>query len=158
MKLQDLVHEKTILPDLQAGDRNTAIIELLDAFVSSGQLDTVVRDTCFDLIRKREQRGSTAFGHGVAVPHAKHSSIDTRLAAIGISHTGVEFNALNKEPVFIIFLLLSPEDRPEEHLDAMEAIFGQLSQQTFRSFLRQATSVEDVVTLLKESDTQTPAS
>ena len=49
-------------------------------------------------------------------------------------------------------LLLSPEDKPEDHLDAMEAIFGNLSQETFRRFLRQADSVEDVLTLLEEAD------
>jgi mannitol/fructose-specific phosphotransferase system IIA component (Ntr-type) len=54
--------------------------------------------------------------------------------------------------VYSIFLLLSPEEKPEAHLDAMEALFGNLSQETFRRFLRQARTVEDVVTLLEESD------
>ena len=70
-----------------------------------------------------------------------------------MSQAGVNFNALDRQPVFSILLLLSPEDQPEEHLDAMEAIFGNLSQETFRRFLRQARSVEDVVALLEEADT-----
>ncbi|MHC4093273.1 MAG: PTS sugar transporter subunit IIA, partial [Planctomycetota bacterium] len=72
--------------------------------------------------------------------------------AVAISQAGVDFNALDRQPVYSILLLLSPEDQPEEHLDAMEAIFGNLSQETFRSFLRQAKSVEDVLTLLEEAD------
>ena len=51
---------------------------------------------------------------------------------------------------------MSPEDQPEEHLDAMEAIFGNLSQETFRRFLRQAGSVKDILTLLAEADTNAP--
>ena len=74
------------------------------------------------------------------------------VVAIGISPSGVEFNALDKQPVYSIFLLLSPEDKPEEHLDAMEAIFGNLSHETFRRFLRQAETVDDVLTLLQEAD------
>ena len=65
---------------------------------------------------------------------------------------GVEFNALDKQPVYSIFLLLSPEERPEDHLDAMEAIFGNLSHETFRRFLRQANTKDDVLTLLAEAD------
>ena len=76
--------------------------------------------------------------------------------AIGISPGGVEFNALDQRSVYSIFLLLSPEDQPEDHLDAMEAIFGNLSQETFRRFLRQATTTSDVVTLLEEADAKSP--
>ena len=75
---------------------------------------------------------------------------------VGISHTGVEFNALDKQPVYAIFLLLSPEDQPEEHLDAMEAVFGSLSQETFRRFLRQAKTVDEIMTLLQEADAKAP--
>jgi mannitol/fructose-specific phosphotransferase system IIA component (Ntr-type) len=75
-------------------------------------------------------------------------------AAIGLSPTGVDFNALDKQPVFSIFLLLSPEDRPEDHLQAMEVIFKNLSKETFRRFLRQATTTEEVLTLLEEADGQ----
>ena len=78
--------------------------------------------------------------------------------AIAVSKSGVDFNALDRQPVHSIFLLLSPEDRPEEHLDAMEAIFGNLSRDQFRRFLRQAQTVDDVVTLLEEADAkQAPA-
>ena len=76
--------------------------------------------------------------------------------ALASSRTGVDFNALDKQPVYSILLLLSPEDQPEEHLDAMEAIFGNLSLDTFRRFLRQATTVEEVVALLEEADARTP--
>lgn len=152
MKLQDIVVEKGIIPSLNATERNEAITEIIDAIVEAGTVSPDRRDEFIKAIIKRENRGSTGFGHGVAVPHIKHTSIETMSIAIGVSHHGVGFNALDGQPVFAIFLLLSPEDRPEEHLNAMEAIFGNLSQETFRRFLRQATTVQDVLTLLEEAD------
>jgi mannitol/fructose-specific phosphotransferase system IIA component (Ntr-type) len=71
---------------------------------------------------------------------------------IAISRAGVDFNALDRQPVHAIFLLLSPEDQPEEHLDAMEAIFGNLSQETFRRFLKQARTIDEIIALLEEAD------
>ena len=155
MKLTEMVVEEAILPDLQADDRDAAISELMDALVAGGAVKPEQRDEFCKAIIKRERRGSTGFGHGVAVPHVKHSDIDRMVITVGVSHEGIDFNALDNQPVYSIFLLLSPEDRPEDHLDAMEAIFGNLSQETFRRFLRQATTTKDVLTLLEEADAKT---
>jgi len=152
MKLLDIVVPNAILPDLGSSQRDDAIAEMIDALVAAGALSPGLKDEFIKAIIKREKRGSTGFGHGVAVPHVKHAAISKMAVAIGISRSGIEFNALDKQPVYSVFLLLSPEDKPEDHLDAMEAIFGNLSQETFRRFLRQASTVEDVVTLLEEAD------
>ncbi len=156
MKLLDIVVKDAIIPTLIATGRDAAITEIIDALVTTGALSPELRDEFVKAVIKREKRGSTGFGHGVAVPHVKHSAINKMAIAIGISPTGVEFNALDQQPVYSIFLLLSPEDQPEDHLDAMEAIFGNLSQETFRRFLRQATTTTHVVTLLEEADAKTP--
>ena len=71
-----------------------------------------------------------------------------------MSQTGVDFNALDKNPVYSIVLLLSPKGKPDEHLQAMETVFSNLQKDMFRRFLRQATSVEDVLGLLEEADSQ----
>ena len=155
MKLLDIIVPNAILPDLASTQRDDAIAEIVDALVAAGALSPELKDEVIKAIIKREKRGSTGFGHGVAVPHVKHPAISKMAVAIGISRGGIEFNALDKQPVYSIFLLLSPEDRPEDHLDAMEAIFGNLSQETFRRFLKQATTVEDVMTLLEEADART---
>jgi PTS system fructose-specific IIA component/PTS system nitrogen regulatory IIA component len=155
MKLTDIVVSEAIIPDLAAGSRDDAIAEIVDALVAAGALSPELKDEFVKAIIKREKRGSTGFGHGVAVPHVKHTAISNMAVAVGISRAGIDFNALDKQPVYSIFLLLSPEDKPEDHLDAMEAIFGNLSQDTFRRFLRQAASVEDVMMLLEEADAKT---
>ncbi len=155
MKLLDIIIKDAIAPNLEATKRDDAIRELIDAVVEAGALSPELRDEFVKAVIRREKRGSTGFGHGVAVPHVKHSAISSMTVAIGISQQGVDFNALDQSPVYAIILLLSPEDHPEDHLDAMELIFGNLQQDTFRRFLRQATTVEHVVTLLEEADAKT---
>lgn len=154
MKLTQLVTPGAIAPRLQSGERDAVIAELLDLLVSSGAAPARSRDELLRSIMERERRGSTGFGRGVAVPHVKHKSVKKMTAAIGLSDRGVEFNALDKQPVYSVFLLLSPDDRPEEHLQAMEVIFKNLSKDSFRRFLRQAATAEDVRTLLEEADNQ----
>ncbi|MHC5114917.1 MAG: PTS sugar transporter subunit IIA [Planctomycetota bacterium] len=152
MKLRDIVIEEAIIPDLGATERDAAIAEIMEALVAANAVSPELGDEFSKAIIRREKRGSTGFGHGVAVPHVKHTAITQMVVAVAVSQKGVEFNALDKQPVYSIFLLLSPEDKPEDHLDAMEAIFGNLSHETFRRFLRQATTTEDVLTLLEEAD------
>ncbi|MFG0286197.1 MAG: PTS sugar transporter subunit IIA [Phycisphaerales bacterium JB039] len=154
MKLKEIVAEKAILPDLQATERDEVITELIGALVDAGAADAAIRDELIAKVLQREAAGSTGFGRGVAVPHVKHADATQMAAAIGVSRKGIDFNSLDKQPVYSVVLLVSPLDRPEEHLQAMEVIFKNLSKDTFRRFLRQAETVEDVLTLLDEADNQ----
>lgn len=155
MKLQDIVVDDAIIIGLKATERDDAIAEMVDALIECGTVKKSHRKAFIEAILHRESRGSTGFGRGVAVPHVKHKNVKTMTVAVATSETGVEFNALDGEPVQSIFLLLSPEDKPEDHLDAMEAIFTSLQQDTFRRFLTQAKEVDDIRTLLKEADART---
>ncbi|RMD65822.1 MAG: PTS sugar transporter subunit IIA [Planctomycetota bacterium] len=152
MRLTQIVEVDAIVPTLQATTRDEVVAELIDALVAAGAVDASLRQELVDKVLEREKRGSTGFGKGVAVPHVKHERIPCIRAAVGLSPTGVDFNALDKQPVYSIFLLLSPADKPEEHLRAMEIIFKNLSNELFRRFLRQATTVEEVRSLLEEAD------
>jgi mannitol/fructose-specific phosphotransferase system IIA component (Ntr-type) len=154
MKLSDIVAEGAIVAQLRSSERDAVITELVDALVSSGAAGANLRDELVTRVLDREKRGSTGFGRGVAVPHVKHKSVTKMRLAIGLSHRGVDFNALDKQPVYSVFMLLSPEDQPEEHLKAMEVVFKHLSKDTFRRFLRQSNTVEDVKSLLEEADSQ----
>ncbi|MEL7482916.1 MAG: PTS sugar transporter subunit IIA [Planctomycetota bacterium] len=155
MKLSELVPEAAISTALTSTQRDDVIAEMVDLLIASGAAEASSRDDLIKRVLDREQKGSTGFGRGVAVPHVKHTGVEKMIAAIGLSPTGVDFNALDRQPVYSVFLLLSPEDRPEEHLQAMEAIFKQLSKEIFRRFLRQAGTVEEVRTLLNDADNQT---
>ncbi len=154
MKLQDIVCEQAISANLEHDERDGVIGELVDALIGAGRLQAADRETVIEALLGRERRGSTGFGKGVAVPHVKHDCISEMVAAIGTSDRGIDFNSLDKEPVYTAFLLLSPADHPEEHLQAMETIFKNLGQERFRQFLRQAGSVEEVWTVLVDADEQ----
>jgi mannitol/fructose-specific phosphotransferase system IIA component (Ntr-type) len=154
MKLREFVMAKALIPQLAGTDRDSAIRELVDALIGAGTAPASVREDLVKLIIDREKKGSTGFGKGVAVPHVKHTKIKKMAAAIGISQKGIDFHALDKSPVYTVVLLLSPQDKPDEHLQAMECIFSNLQKDTFRRFLRQAGTVKEVADLLEEADAQ----
>ena len=103
-------------------------------------------------ILKREELGSTGIGRGVAVPHTKHPSVDRLVGNVAISGGGVDFDSLDGEKVHLFFLLISPPDRPGDHLRALENISRQLRDDTFCRFLKQSKTVEDIQQLLDEAD------
>ncbi|MEM7754375.1 MAG: PTS sugar transporter subunit IIA [Planctomycetota bacterium] len=154
MKLREIVVEGAVVPSLASSERDEVIAELVDKLIESGAAPAEIREELLRSVLEREKKGSTGFGRGVAVPHVKHPRVERMAAGVGLSPGGIDFAALDKQPVYSVFLLLSPEDRPEDHLQAMEVIFKNLSKETFRRFLRQASSVDEVMTLLEDADNQ----
>ena len=86
------------------------------------------------------------------MPHIKHESVTDIIGTIGVSSEGIDFNSLDKAPVFSVLLLLSPPNNPDRHLEAMEKLFSHLQRDMFRKFLRQAENREEIVDLLAEAD------
>jgi mannitol/fructose-specific phosphotransferase system IIA component (Ntr-type) len=154
MKLTEIVAREAIVVPLKSTDRDEVVAELIDAVATTLNATPELRNDLLARVLLREKKGSTGFGKGVAVPHVKHPQVKRMRAALGVSPRGVDFNALDKQPVFSVMLLLSPENQPEEHLQAMEVIFKNVSKETFRRFLRQATGPDDVWALLEEADAQ----
>lgn len=152
MKLNDFVVTDAIVPVLQATSRDDAIAEMVDALIQSKAIAKGLRDEVIKLVLDREKHGSTGFGKGVAVPHVKHDKIKKVTAAVAVSQSGVDFNALDREPVYCLFLLASPKDKPDEHLQAMENLFNHLQNEMFRKFLRQADSKQAIMDVLAEAD------
>lgn len=152
MKMLDIVAREAVVARVESTTRDGVIQELVGALIAAGRADEAMRSDLIAKVLDRERRGSTGFGKGVAVPHVKHPEVERMAAAVGISETGVDFDALDKQPVYSFILLLSPLERPDEHLQAMEVIFKNLNQDSFRRFLRQAGSVDDVMTLLEDAD------
>jgi mannitol/fructose-specific phosphotransferase system IIA component (Ntr-type) len=152
MKLREFVVADAVLPDLSATDRDGAIREMVAALASAGALAESAVDEVVKAVIKREMNGSTGFGKGVAVPHVKHASIKRMVAAVGRSAAGVDFNALDHQPVYSVVLLLSSDKEPQQHLAAMNIIFSNLQKDMFRKFLRQSTTREQILDLLDEAD------
>jgi len=152
MKLKDFIVYDAIQPELRATDRDAAIRELVSALSSAGAIAPDAVDDVVAALVKREQNGSTGFGKGVAVPHAKHPKVSRMVGVLGRSVNGIDFAALDHQPVYSIVLLLSPENQPQQHLHAMNIVFSNLQKDMFRRFLRGSTTREAIIDLLDEAD------
>ena len=152
MKLCDFVCTDAIISDMKSTSRDGVLRELVQALADAKRIPAESVEPLVKQLLKREQHGSTGFGKGVAVPHVKEQSITEMVATVGRSSRGIDFGALDQQAVYSIFLLLSPPDDPDRHLQAMECIFRHLQQDTFRRFLRQSDSREAIVDLLHEVD------
>jgi mannitol/fructose-specific phosphotransferase system IIA component (Ntr-type) len=152
MKLKEFIVPGAIVPELKAADRDGVIRELVEGLAAAGAVPTESVDEFVAALIKREQNGSTGFGKGVAVPHVKHAKVTKMAGAVGRSVNGVDFAALDHQPVYSVFLLLSPDDAPQQHLQAMNIVFSNLQKDTFRRFLRQAATRDGILELLDEAD------
>lgn len=152
MKFADFVSTEAIRVDLNANSKEGVIAEMVSALVATGQITEDDMQGINEAILKREELGSTGIGRGVAVPHTKHPSVARLVGTVGVSGHGVDFNSLDGEKVHLLFLLISPPDRPSDHLRALENISRQLRDDTFCKFLKQAKTAEDLQQLLEEAD------
>ena len=152
MKFSDFICKDAIRTQLEADEKEAVIRAMAKSLVDAKQINAKDFDSIVEAILKREELGSTGIGRGVAVPHTKHASIDHLMGTVAVSEEGVDFDSLDGEKVHLLFLLVSPPDRPGDHLRALENISRQLRDDTFCRFLKQAKTPADVWQLLEEAD------
>lgn len=152
MKFSDFVCPAAIRADLQAETKEEVIRQMTAALLESEQIAEDQYESIVKAIMNREELGSTGIGRGVAVPHTKHASVDRLIGAAAVSPEGVDFQSLDGENVYLFFLLISPPDRPGDHLRALESITRQLRDDTFCRFLKQSSTAEEIWQLLEECD------
>ena len=152
MKLSDIMVTDAIIPELKAQTRDEAISELIEALAASGAIAKKSIPEVTKAVLAREAQATTGIGKGVALPHAKLKGIKKPVGTIGRSGEGLDFSALDAKPVYSVILLLSSPDNPDEHLQAMEAIFKHVQRDMFRKFLRQSETRESIVELIQEAD------
>lgn len=152
MKFVDFVSRDAIRTNLDVDDKEQVIRAMVSALLESGKISDDQHESIVEAVLKREELGSTGIGRGVAVPHTKHPSVDELVGTVAVSEDGVDFNSLDGEKVHLLFLLISPPDRPGDHLRALENISRQLRDDTFCRFLKQSKTPQDVWQLLEEAD------
>jgi mannitol/fructose-specific phosphotransferase system IIA component (Ntr-type) len=152
MKFADFVSREAIRAEITADDKEGVIREMVLALLEANKVPQSEYESIVKAIMKREELGSTGIGRGVAVPHTKHPSIDRLVGTVAVSGEGVDFDSLDGEKVHLFFLLISPPDRPGDHLRALENVSRQLRDETFCKYLKQAKSAEDIIQLLEEAD------
>jgi nitrogen PTS system EIIA component len=141
-----------IIPSLDATTKEAVIRGMVESLRDAGQFKGADVEDVVRAILKRELLGSTGIGRGVAIPHTKHQSVDRLVGTLAVSRQGVAFESLDGEPVFIFVLLISPQDRPGDHLRALENVSRCLRDDAFVRALRAATTKEEICRLLDRLD------
>lgn len=154
MKIVEFLNEKAIVANMKAVNKEAAIRELVDALAKAEGLKS--KDELVKVLVNRETLGSTGIGQGVGIPHAKTDAVKRLVAAFGLCHQGVDFDALDGEPVYIFFLLVAPEDSAGPHLKALARISRLLKDKFFRESLKQLTDEKSILRLIREEDAKKP--
>lgn len=152
MKLLDFLQPAATVYEMTNGDMEGALEELVDSLVASNAIEASKKAEILDALLKREELGSTGIGMSVAIPHTKHDAVAKLVGVVGRSSRGVEFKALDGEPVHVFIMILSPPDQPAEHLKALEQISSLIRHEHFCNFMRNSRSLEELNDILKEAD------
>ena len=120
MRLRDLLDETTVRIGLESDDKEECFEEMIDILVRAGRISD--RAGALKAIQDREAQATTGIGKGVAIPHGKHASLTKFAAALGISHNGIEFDAMDGEPVHMVMLLLANSDQPGLHVRVLAEV------------------------------------
>ncbi|MBY6265656.1 PTS IIA-like nitrogen-regulatory protein PtsN [Azospirillum sp. 412522] len=150
----DLISPHAILPNLKAGNKKQALQEMArKASELTGQHERAI----FDVLLERERLGTTGVGHGIAIPHGKLSSLDRVHGVFARVERPIDFDAIDEQPVDLIFLLLAPEQAGADHLKALARVSRLLRDQSMCEKLRGAQSGDAMYALLTTQHEPTPS-
>ncbi len=150
MWIGDFLDKKAIKVGLKSGTKEEVLEELTDLLEKTGKLTD--RENFLQVIREREELGSTGIGYNIAIPHARSSSIKSLTGALGISKEGIDFNALDKEPVYLFFLLAAPQNASGDYLKALATISRFLRRRKVRDALMKAEKLEDIQKIIESEE------
>ncbi|MBL8899498.1 MAG: PTS sugar transporter subunit IIA [Planctomycetes bacterium] len=150
MRFQDLLAPENVVLDLAAAERGSIFEELADRLISSGRIPGSERSAVLAALAARETLGTTGVGRGVAIPHAKVPGVKGLHLAVGIHRGGIDFRAIDGEPVHAVVLIVRAEKQDDLHLRVLKKISQAGRHRDCRSFLLQAKSALEVIDLLEE--------
>lgn len=150
MTLADILRKEQIVADLQASNRWEAIDELLDLLVHCGKIKPENREAITAVVRKRENSMSTGIGFGIGIPHASTDLIPEVIGAFGRSPKGINFDALDNQPVKLVMLFLVPQGQFQKHLHTLANIAKMLHSKDFRAALEAAPDADAMFKTITE--------
>jgi nitrogen PTS system EIIA component len=152
MRMSEFVIKEAITANLAANQKEAVIREMVENLRVAGYFKGIDAEEVVKAILKRELLSSTGIGDGVAIPHAKHSSVERLVGAVAVSQKGVPFDSVDNDPVFVLVMLVSPQERPSEHLRALEGVSRCLKDKAFVQSLRNATTPQQIWELICNHD------
>src|SRR5882762_3357219 len=150
MNLADILGPAQIIPEMQASNRWEAIDELISILVARGKIKPEHRDQIAAVVKKRETSMSTGIGFGIGIPHASTDLIYDVVGAFGRSKKGVNFDALDNQPVNLVMLFLVPQGQFQKHLHTLANIAKLLHNKEFRQALEVAPDSDAMLKIIRE--------
>ncbi|MFC1635659.1 PTS sugar transporter subunit IIA [Planctomycetota bacterium] len=147
MALIDMIVEKVIKTPLISKDKPDVMRELVQILKDAGEIDDF--DAALKAVQEREDKLSTGLEKGIAVPHAKTDAVSSLKLAIGIAPEGIDFDAMDKAPSKLFFLLLAPPGQAGPHVEALSEIAKLANSTSFCKALINADNAQEVVDLMK---------
>jgi len=149
MNLADILSPEQITPELRATNRWEAIDELIENLVATGKIKPEHREPITAVVRKRENSMSTGIGFGIGIPHASTDLIYEVVGGLGRSTKGVNFDALDNQPVNLVMLFLVPQGQFQKHLHTPAEIAKLLHKKEFRKTLEEAPDAAAMFRVIK---------
>lgn len=141
-----LYNENTVTLELKARTKEEALKEMTDLLYQDGVLSD--KEEFLNEINKREESGSTGFGNGVAIPHAKTKVVVKPRVAVGISKKGFEFDSLDGKPVHLIFMIAAGEGDSDLHLKTLSSLAQKLMEKEYVDKILSSKNAKEIVSIL----------
>ena len=155
MNLLDILSPESTIVDLKGESKEDIITELVNSLAVG---DTITdRDQVLQAVLDREKIMSTGIGDGIAIPHGKSAAVTELVAAMGTQRRGIDFDALDGEPAFVFFLLVSPANVSGPHIKALARISRLLKNDAFKKKLIEANSAEEIIATIEAAERDIPA-
>jgi fructose-specific phosphotransferase system IIA component len=150
MKVSELLSPGVIISDLKGNKKEEVINELIDLLKDDSRVQDIekVREAVLD----REKIMSTGVGKGFAIPHGKTNSITDIIAAFGKTKNPIDYNALDNQPVHLVFLLVGKDNLVSKHIKLLSRISRMMNKDEFRSKLLEAGSVEEIIDIFNKEE------
>jgi len=151
MTLAEILNEDVIEVALKAKNKEEVLVEMVDLLKKGGKIKD--KEEILRVVKSREELMSTAIGNGIAIPHGRSNCIDKVVAAFGKSEEGIEdFSSSDKKPVYLIFLLVVPEDNSGVNVKVLARISRLLKHNYFRELLIKTKTSQEVLSLIKKEE------
>ena len=155
MNLLDILSAESTIVDLQGESKEDIIAELVNSLPVGDAITD--REQVLQAVLDREKIMSTGIGDGIAIPHGKSAAVTELVAAMGTQRRGVDFDALDGEPAFVFFLLVSPANVSGPHIKALARISRLLKNEEFKKKLIDANSAKKIIATIKAAERDIPA-
>jgi nitrogen PTS system EIIA component len=150
MRLTSFLIRSAVIPRAKAAGKEAVIREMVSSLAQSGEIRTEETEEIVQGVMRREALGSTGIGQNIAIPHSKHIGVNQLIGTLAISADGIPFESIDGEPVYVLVMLISPPNKPGEHLRALESVVRMMRSDSFVQRLRSCGSAEAIWDLIEK--------